>query len=163
MYLPYFKREFDKRRGNIGVLAGFGLFLAGIDDDHMFCFEMERKQTRYKQVNYVKTPYTVYVTTAEYECGFKEIEQRYNALSGIGFECTLSEYRSNEQRKRMTSALRNEIARRDNYTCRLCGKYMPDGVGLNISYITPIKNGGKTVPSNLRVLCSKCNGKKSNV
>ena len=30
MYLPYFKREFDKKRGNCGVLARFVLFLAGI-------------------------------------------------------------------------------------------------------------------------------------
>ena len=55
----------------------------------------------------------------------------------------------------------NSIAERDNYTCQICGKYMPDGVGLHIDHIVPIKKGGKSVPSNLRVLCSKCNGRKS--
>ena len=42
----------------------------------------------------------------------------------------------------------------------LCGKYMPDEVGLHIDHIIPVAKGGKTVPSNLQVLCSKCNGNK---
>ena len=132
-----------------------------IDDAHMFCFKLIRKQTRYKQVNYVKSAYSVYVTTAQYSCDLKTIQQRYDALANIDFVCTISEYHSKEQRKLMTSALKKEIAMRDNYTCKLCGKYMPDGVGLHIDHIIPIKKGGKSIPSNLQVLCSKCNGKKS--
>lgn len=132
-----------------------------IDDDHMFHFELIRKQTRYRQVNYVKSSYSVYVTIAQYAYNLKAIQQRYNALANIDFECTLSEYHSKDQRKRMTTTLREEIAIRDNYTCQICGKYMPDGVGLHIDHIVPIKKGGKSIPSNLQVLCSKCNGKKS--
>ena len=132
-----------------------------IDDEHMFRFELIRKQTRYRQVNYVKSAYSVYVTIAEYTYNLKAIQQRYDALANIDFECTLSEYHSKDQRKRMTSALRAEIALRDNYTCQICGKYMPDGVGLHIDHIVSIKKGGKSIPSNLQVLCSKCNGKKS--
>lgn len=49
---------------------------------------------------------------------------------------------------------------RDSYTCQICGKYMPGEVGLHIDHIFPIAKGGKSIPSNLRVLCSKCNGKK---
>jgi 5-methylcytosine-specific restriction endonuclease McrA len=60
----------------------------------------------------------------------------------------------------MTKALREQIKTRDNYTCGICGKYMPDEVGLHIDHIVSIRNGGKSVPENLRVLCSKCNGKK---
>lgn len=132
-----------------------------IDDEHMFRFKLIRKQTRYKQVNYVKSAYSVYITVAQYPYNLKAIQQRYVALADIDFECTLSEYHSKEQRKRMTTALREEIAIRDNYTCQICGKYMPDGVGLHIDHIVPIKKGGKSVQSNLQVLCSKCNGKKS--
>ena len=57
-------------------------------------------------------------------------------------------------------ALRKEIMKRDHYTCQMCGKFMPDEVGLHIDHIVPIAKGGKTVPSNLQVLCSKCNGAK---
>ena len=39
---------------------------------------------------------------------------------------------------------------------------VPDEVGLHIDHIIPVSKGGKTIKSNLRVLCSKCNGKKSN-
>ncbi len=132
-----------------------------IDDNNMFVFSLNRKQTRYKQVNYVKSAYTVLVTISKFSCNMELIKQRYTALSKIGFECTLSEYHSKDQRKRMTKALRDEIAIRDNYTCQICGKYMPDGVGLHIDHIIPIAKGGKSIPSNLQVLCSKCNGKKS--
>ena len=37
----------------------------------------------------------------------------------------------------MTKALRKEIMLRDNYTCQICGKYMPDEVGLHIDHIIP--------------------------
>ena len=50
--------------------------------------------------------------------------------------------------------------KRDNYTCQICGKFMPDGVGLQIDHIVPVAKGGKTIPSNLQVLCSKCNASK---
>ena len=85
---------------------------------------------------------------------------RHTRLARIGFEATLKEYHSKSQRKLMTKALREQIMERDNYTCQICGKYMPDEVGLQIDHIVPVAKGGKTVPSNLRVLCNKCNGRK---
>lgn len=93
---------------------------------------------------------------------YEDLKQRYKELEKINFECTLREYNSKEQRKLMTPKLRKEIMVRDNYTCQICGKYMPDEVGLQIDHIIPINKGGKSVKSNLQVLCSKCNGSKSN-
>lgn len=93
------------------------------------------------------------------EGNFYLIEQ----LKEINSECTLREYHSKNQRKLMTKELRKKIMTRDNYTCKLCGKYMPDEVGLHIDHIIPISKGGKTIVSNLQVLCSKCNGHKSDM
>lgn len=132
-----------------------------IDDDRMFIFRLTRLQTRYKQVSYHKQAYKVPVVVKENYCNLDIIKNRYNALAKINFECTVSEYTAKDQRKRMNKQLRDEIAKRDNYTCQRCGKYMPDGVGLHIDHIVPISKGGKSVPSNLQVLCSKCNGSKS--
>ena len=92
---------------------------------------------------------------------YGDIKDRYDQLGEIDFEATLTEYHSKNQRRLMTKELRDQIAERDNYTCQMCGKYMPDGVGLHIDHIIPVSKGGKSVPSNLQVLCSKCNGKKS--
>lgn len=133
-----------------------------LDDENMFYFEMTRKQTRYKQSNYQRTSYKVDVTDKEFSCNYAALERRYIELKKINFECTLKEYNSKSQRKLMTKALRKQIMERDNYRCQICGKYMPDEVGLHIDHIIPISKGGKTVASNLQVLCSKCNGRKSN-
>lgn len=131
-------------------------------DESEFQFVMTRRQTRYKQINYTRYPYTVTVTEDFESMSFDELEEIHERLAEIGFECNLSRYHSKNQRKLMTPKLRREIAERDCYTCQNCGKYMPDGVGLHIDHIIPVSKGGKTVPSNLQVLCSKCNGRKGN-
>lgn len=132
-----------------------------VDDNHMFRFVLTRSHKRYRQVNYRRTAYTVDDVVADFSMDFDGIRKRYAQLSAIDFECPLSQYNAKDQRRLVTKELREQIAKRDNYTCRICGKYMPDGVGLQIDHIVPIKKGGKSVPSNLQVLCSKCNAKKS--
>ena len=133
-----------------------------VDDEHEFCFITVRDQTRYRQRNYQRTSYKVSVPDKELAVDLGWLKSRRDALADIGFETTLRKYHSKRQRSLMTPELRRQIAERDNYTCQICGKYMPDGVGLHIDHIVPVSKGGKTVPSNLQVLCSKCNGSKSN-
>ncbi len=137
-------------------------FRSCLDDNAAFRFCITRQQTRYKQVNYVKKAYKVTQTVDTFSCSYEYLEYRNQELAKINHECTLREYNSKEQRKLMTKELRRSIMVRDNYTCQKCGKYMPDEVGLHIDHIVPVSKGGKTVPSNLQVLCSKCNGSKSN-
>lgn len=66
------------------------------------------------------------------------------------------------ERNRMTPKLRTKIKIRDNYTCKCCGRHMPDGFGVHIDHIIPISKGGLSVEENLQVLCIDCNLKKSN-
>lgn len=125
-----------------------------------FKFIAVRIQTRYKQKNYVKTPYKVQVISNEFYISDKEIKYRIDFLKENNFLITYNGYKSVDQRKVLTKELKETIKKRDNYTCQICGKYMPDEVGLHIDHIIPINKGGKSIPSNLQVLCSKCNGKK---
>ena len=133
-----------------------------VDDCEAYKFYLIREQTRYKQINYIRTPYKVEQTVDSFSCDYYYLFNRNEQLKAINYECTLKEYNSKNQRKLMTKELRQQIIDRDKYTCQLCGKYMPDEVGLHIDHIVSISKGGKTVPSNLQVLCSKCNGSKSN-
>lgn len=132
------------------------------DTKNTYIVTLQRKQTRYKQKNYVKTPYTVYVTVEESNYSYNDITRCYRKLRKINFETTSKKYHAKNQRKLMTPTLRDTIKKRDNYTCQICGKTMYDEVGLHIDHIQPISKGGKTIMSNLQVLCSKCNGRKSN-
>ena len=133
-----------------------------IDDEHEFRFITMRDQTRYQQKNYQRISYKVSVPDKELAVNLNWLGNRQRQLASIGFETTLRKYHAKSQRALMTPDLRRRIAERDNYTCQICGKYMPDGVGLHIDHIVPVSKGGKTVPSNLQVPCSKCNGSKSN-
>lgn len=120
--------------------------------DHMtFTFQMIRSQTRYKQRNYQKYAYKVdvVVDTRRYT---------YGELVVLSEQDPVAE----SERSKMTKALREQIMERDNYTCQICGRYMPDGFGLHIDHIVPISKGGRSVPENLQVLCAKCNLSKSN-
>lgn len=135
-------------------------YAEALDDAHAYCFETVRDQTRYKQQNYVRTSYKVSVSDDELAVDWAWLVARNKALEAIDYEATLKEYHAKNQRRLMTPKLRQKIKERDRYTCQICGKYMPDEVGLHIDHIVPVAKGGKTVPSNLQVLCSKCNSSK---
>ena len=104
-----------------------------IDDDNAFKFYLTRKQTRYKQRNYVKKAYKVTQTVSEFFCNYEYLQNRDRALQSINHECILSEYHSKNQRKLMTKELRKKIQWREIIIpVKNCGKYMPDEVGLQM-------------------------------
>ena len=68
------------------------------------------------------------------------------------------------QRALMTAKLREEIKKRDDYTCQKCGLSIYDekNLLLEIDHIIPLSKGGITSHDNLQTLCWKCNRKKGN-
>ena len=66
------------------------------------------------------------------------------------------------QRILMTSALREKIKKRDNYTCKYCHNNLEKepNLLLEIDHIIPLSKGGITSEENLQTLCWKCNRSK---
>ena len=93
----------------------------------------------------------------EWATSYEWLSKRHDMLADINYSTNLRSWNAKNQRELMTPELRQQIMRRDNYTCQICGKYMPDGRDIHIDHIVPIARGGKTVPDNLQVLCSHCN------
>ena len=161
-YLTSWKNICEKKIGrSVFKRRRYRQFQDCCDDAHAIKLVFYKEKTRYKQVNYVRYPYKVKEVKKLFNTSYDYLLGRYNKLKEINFQCSLEDYNSNKQRQLMTKELRQKIAERDNFTCKKCGKYMPDGVGLHIDHIIPVSKGGKSVPSNLQVLCSKCNGQKS--
>jgi hypothetical protein len=124
---------------------------------HFMCY---RTKTRYRQVNYRRIPYHIKVCVNKFSVSIPFMRERLKFLKQHDYYVTYDQYEREDQRKALTKELRQMIKTRDNYTCQLCGKYMGDEVGLHIDHIIPVSKGGKSTPNNLRVLCSKCNGRK---
>ena len=129
-------------------------------DYDMFEFVFYRNQTRYHQHSYQKQAYTVQNADHTIGLSLREMIEINDELREIDYETTRTKWCSKNQRKLMTKELKDRIKRRDNYTCQICGKYMPDEVGLHVDHIVSIKKGGKSVETNLQVLCDKCNLRK---
>lgn len=66
------------------------------------------------------------------------------------------------ERGDVSDSLRYDILNRDNFTCVICGASSRQGARLHVDHIIPVSKGGKSVPSNLRTLCERCNIGKSN-
>jgi hypothetical protein len=60
----------------------------------------------------------------------------------------------------VSKTLRYQILRRDNNTCRTCGRSAHE-VKLHVDHVVPEALGGRTEASNLQTLCADCNGGKS--
>lgn len=74
------------------------------------------------------------------------------------------EYQIKRERALMTESLRYDILKRDGFRCQICGAIQADGVKLHVDHILPVSRGGRTIKSNLRTLCDRCNrGKRDKI
>lgn len=126
----------------------------------MFIFRFYRTHIRYRQQNYNRYAYQVNDIDNTVGKSLSDLLGADYDLEEIGYETTLRKHEAKKQRDLMTPSLRKKIMKRDHYTCRYCGKYMPNGDDIHIDHIIPIAKGGKTIESNLQVLCQKCNLQK---
>lgn len=60
----------------------------------------------------------------------------------------------------ISKSLRFQILRRDNHTCRYCGRSAPE-VKLTVDHVLPEALGGRNEANNLVAACVDCNGGKS--
>lgn len=58
--------------------------------------------------------------------------------------------------------IRFEVFKRDDFTCRYCGRKTPEVV-LQVDHIVPLSQGGKDDVVNLTTSCWECNSGKSDV
>lgn len=63
-------------------------------------------------------------------------------------------------RERIPQSVRFNVFRRDNFTCRYCGRASPQVV-LHCDHATSVKDGGGDTEDNLVTACSDCNFGKS--
>lgn len=94
-------------------------------------------------------------------CSIDIVPARYELLMQKIAEQNSEVMRRKRERSLMTNKLRYSILKRDGFKCQLCGRTANDDVKLHIDHILPVSKGGKTEPSNLRVLCDACNLGKS--
>jgi hypothetical protein len=64
-------------------------------------------------------------------------------------------------RKRLSTTLRFEVLKRDNFTCQYCGATKADAE-LTVDHVKAIDAGGKNEAANLVTACADCNRGKSN-
>ncbi len=71
-----------------------------------------------------------------------------------------SDFVKNRELEDFTSAQKEEIFRRDNYRCVVCGKGRADGVEIQADHIKPKELGGKAEIENGQTLCAQHNFQK---
>lgn len=61
----------------------------------------------------------------------------------------------------ISNSLRHEVFKRDNYTCKECGRTNKESI-IHCDHIIPVTQGGTDELSNLQTLCEECNLQKKN-
>jgi HNH endonuclease len=69
-----------------------------------------------------------------------------------------SEFR--QQGRSIPFPVRARVARRDNYTCQVCGKHLKDEE-LEFDHLIPLSKGGSSDEHNIRLTCIDCNRRKA--
>ena len=93
---------------------------------------------------------------------YLEVVNAYNEYLRLKKQKQEYSYKVRAERAKMNDSLRYEILKRDGFRCQICGATAKEGAKLQVDHIVPVSKNGKTVASNLRTLCERCNLGKSN-
>ena len=98
----------------------------------------------------------------EITLSYEETVNAYNRYIRLKNQQRVYSYQVKTERAKMNDSLRYDIFKRDKFRCQICGATAKEGAKLHVDHIVPVSKGGKTVYSNLRTLCDRCNMGKSN-
>lgn len=93
---------------------------------------------------------------------FSRFSRIFNEVTIMMENKQTRQYQIQLERAKMSDSLRYDILKRDNFRCQICGITASEGAKLHVDHIVPVSKGGKTIASNLRTLCDRCNMGKSN-
>lgn len=101
---------------------------------------------------------------------FRDPDRAIRMLAQEGFLQKISkgiyryepEHITHRELEDFTQSQKEEILKRDNYRCVICGKGKADGVELQVDHIKPKDLGGKATIDNGQTLCAQHNFKKKN-
>ncbi|MGL6196070.1 MAG: DEAD/DEAH box helicase family protein, partial [Thermoguttaceae bacterium] len=86
---------------------------------------------------------------------YKSQKRALNKKRGVIVEPELHPNESKSEA--LTEDMRQQVFKKDNYTCLCCGKTKRKGIVLNVDHIQPVSMGGLNTISNLQTLCKYCN------
>ena len=112
-------------------------------------------------LRYVSPKGQVDITKSQ-DFGYVEIMRIIDSVSTRRVDRKTYQRLASAERGVLTDSMRYDVMKRDGFRCVLCGMSSKDGAILHVDHIIPVSKGGKTVMSNLRTLCERCNLGKSN-
>lgn len=115
------------------------------------CMEMRAPVSKYSIRPYI-TAFGSWNRTLEKFALYNKDMDSYSKLFAI-------RRRRRRKRRGINLKIRYEVLKRDDYTCRACGRSpaIHKGLDLQIDHIKPVSEGGATEMYNLQTLCRECN------
>ncbi len=158
-------KELKKKKYLIPADTGISNFTYRVIENHIFNkLTSKRKFKRYnlKILKSYTSPKKQVNLRTTYIFSCEDVARTYNYCQSEKARKEFMREFAKYQRSLLSSELRYDILKRDNFRCVICGRSQADGVKLHVDHIIPVSKGGKTEWNNLRTLCEDCNLGKSN-
>ena len=107
-------------------------------------------------------PPTVKVTKC-IVCNREFLPENNRVKKVCSYKCRLKRNYQIMSESRKANKFREEVYKRDNFTCVYCDRKREEGVYLVLDHKIPLKAGGLSLPENLLTSCVACNSQKSDM